>query len=116
MSIVEEMDEAILKATGRKPAEYDLQGLFNECQTYQQTLYGGGEKNRAEFEWIEGIKSREAEISDRRTHLIEETDEVEELEVEETKVEETKVEELEVEETKVEALDDLVRDGIIIRR
>jgi hypothetical protein len=101
LSVIEEMDEAILKATGGKPAEYDLQGLFIECQTYQQNLYGGGELNRAENEWIEGIKTRASEITDRRNQLIEETEEVEELEVAEAEVEE---------------LDDLVRDGIIIRR
>jgi hypothetical protein len=91
MNLIDEMDNAILKATGGKPAEYDLQGLFNECQTYQKNLYGGGEKNLTEMEWIEGIKAREAEIADRRVHLIEETEEVEEL-------------------------DDLGKDGIIIRR
>ena len=91
MNLIEEMDNAILKATGGKPAEYDLQGLFDECQTYQKTNYGGGEENRAEMEWIEGIKAREVEIADRRTHLIDETEEVEEI-------------------------DDLGKDGIIIRR
>ena len=91
LSIIEEMDEAILKATGGKPAEYDLQGLYNECQSHQQTLYGGGELNRAESEYIEGIKARETEINDRRNQLIEATEEVEEV-------------------------DDLGKDGIIIRR
>ena len=91
LNLIEEMDDAVLKATGGKPVEYDLQGLFNECQTYQKTLYGGGEANLAEMEWIDGIKTRETEIASRRTQLIEETEEVEEL-------------------------DDLGRDGIIIRR
>ena len=101
LSVIDEMDEAILKATGGKPLEYDLQGLFNECQTYQQHLYGGGELNRAESEYIEAVKRRETEVNDRRNQLIAETEEVEELEVEEARVEEP---------------DDLVRDGIIIRR
>ena len=96
MSLIEEMDNAILKATGGKPAEYDLQGLFDECQTYQKNNYGGGEENRAETQWIEGIKAREVEIADRRTRLIDETEEVEELDD--------------------VGSDDLGRDGIIIRR
>jgi hypothetical protein len=91
LSLIEEMDDAVMQATGGKPVEYDMQGLFNECQTFQKTLYGGGEENLAETQWIEGIKSREAEIERRRTQLIEETEEVEEL-------------------------DDLGKDGIIIRR
>jgi hypothetical protein len=96
LNIVEEMDDAILKATGGKPADYDLQSLFNECQTYQQSLYGGGEQNRAETEYIEGIRAREAEIASRRNQLIDDTEEAEELETEE--------------------LDDLGRDGIFIKR
>jgi hypothetical protein len=91
LDLIEEMDNEILKATGGKPKEYDLQVLFTECQTYQKALYGGGEENLAEKEWIGAIKAREVEIDKRRSQLIEETEEVEEL-------------------------DDLGRDGIIIRR
>lgn len=89
--IVDEMDNEILKATGKKPSEYDLEGLFNESQANLKTMYGGGEGNTLEQGWLEGIKAREAEIIEKRTKLLEETAEVEEL-------------------------DDLGKDGIFIRK
>jgi hypothetical protein len=116
-SIVEEMDEAILETTGGKPPEYDLQGLFEECQTYQKSIYGGGEANIEETTWLEGVKSREAEIENRRKKLIEETDEVEELDDSAEETNEAAEPDNPAEEANEAAEpDNLARDGIIIRR
>jgi hypothetical protein len=79
LNIVEEMDKEIQKITGGKPKDYDLQVLFKESQEIQKALYGGGENNGVEQVWLEGLKTREAEIEGRRIQSIEETEEVEEL-------------------------------------
>jgi hypothetical protein len=103
-NLIEEMDEAIRETTGGKPPQYDLQGLFEECQTFQKSLYGGGEANRDEISWLEAIKAREIEIEKRRQRLIEETEEVEELEDSTSPADEAG------------GPDPLARDGIIVRR
>ena len=91
MTIIDEMDNEIQDLTGGRPKEYDVNGMFEECQEIQQQRYGGGENNIIEQNYLEGIREREEEIKHKKEQILLDVDQVEEV-------------------------NDLVEDGIIIKK
>jgi len=77
--IIDQMDREIQELTGGKPQEFDVNRMFTESQKMQKSLYGGGEENPIEQEYLDGIRKREEEIQRRKEQLLSEAEEVEEL-------------------------------------
>jgi hypothetical protein len=77
--IIDQMDREIQELTGGKPQEFDVKQMFTESQAIQKSLYGGGEENPIEREYLDGLRKREEEIQKRREQLLSEAEEVEEL-------------------------------------
>jgi hypothetical protein len=77
--VIEEMDLEIQKLTGDIPKEFNVNEMFAESQEVQKNLYGGGEDNSIEKQYLEGIRKREVEIQQRKNMFLDELDEVEEV-------------------------------------
>jgi len=77
--VIEEMDLEIKKLTGDIPKEFNVNEMFAESQEVQKNLYGGGEDNSIEKQYLEGIREREDEIQQRKEKILEQVDEVEEV-------------------------------------
>jgi hypothetical protein len=77
--IIEQVDREIEALTGGTPQQFDVNRMFNESQVMQKSLYGGGENNLVEQQYLEGIRKREEEIHKRKEKILEEVEEVEEV-------------------------------------
>ncbi len=124
-NIVEEVDNEIQACTGGIPPEYNVERMFRETQDHQRKLFGGGAENVLEQKWLEGLLQRQDEINRKKTDMMEEIEEVEEVVEKVEKVEDVveKVEEVEdvVEKEVEEVVEDgefneLERDGIFLKR
>ncbi len=112
-NIVEEVDNEIQACTGGIPPEYNVERMFRETQDHQRKLFGGGAENVLEQKWLEGLLQRQDEINRKKTDMMEEIEEVEEVVEKVEKVEDVveKVEEVEDVVEKVEEVEEVVEDG-----
>lgn len=111
--IVQEIDDAVRDLTGKSPAEENLEKKYNESQDFLKRVYGGGEDNIIDKNYIEGIKQHNEEVKQKKfEHL--DADEV--IETEE-KLEELKGPDEEELDGFIEWADRmrLAEDGIIIK-
>ena len=119
-NIVEEVDNEIQACTGGIPTEYNVERMFRETQDHQRKLFGGGAENVLEQKWLKGLMQREDEINRKKTDMMEEIEEVEEVEVVIEKEVEEVVEgvvEKEVGEVVENGeFNELERDGIFLKR
>ena len=120
-NIVEEVDNEIQACTGGIPTEYNVERMFRETQDHQRKLFGGGAENVLEQKWLEGLMQRQEKINRKKTDIMEEIEEVEEVVegVVEKEVEEVVEDgvEKEVEEVVEDGeFNELEKDGIFLKR
>jgi predicted RND superfamily exporter protein len=111
VGIVSGIDDEVVELTGGTPKEYDLDLLFKESQDLQKRLYGGGEENTLERQWIEGLLQRQREINERKSKILDDIEEVEEVGGPEIETKGPSPSEHKIEETVIDEQDVIVVTG-----